>query len=117
MPPSDATVVMTTSIARDASGTNQQEERPTQAATFCFNPFFFLFKEMKEKLTGNFYEQTPKMAKKTLTGPGPEPETSGLKYQCSSHLSYPAVWMVAVPYSQLFFAGVGGSFICLNTIV
>ena len=31
---------------------------------------------MKEKLTGNFYEQSPKMAKKTLTGPGLKPETS-----------------------------------------
>ena len=36
---------------------------------------------MKEKLTGNFYEQFPKMAKKALTGPGLEPETSGLTYQ------------------------------------
>ena len=62
---------------------------------------------MKEKLTGNFYEQSPKMAKKTLTGPGLEPETSGLTYQRSSHLSYPALWMVAVPNSQLVFAGVG----------
>ena len=49
---------------------------------------------MKEKLTGNFYEQSPKMAKKTLTGPGLEPETSGLS--ALSHLSYPALWMVAV---------------------
>ena len=38
---------------------------------------------MKEKQTGNFYEQSPKMAKKTLTGPGLEPETSGLMYQRS----------------------------------
>ena len=47
------------------------------------------------------------MAKKTLTEPGLEPETSGLPYQRSNHLSYPALWMVAVPNSQLFFAGVG----------
>ena len=36
--------------------------------------------KLEEKLTGNF-EQFPKMAKKTLTGPGLEPETSGLTYQ------------------------------------
>ena len=49
------------------------------------------------------FEQFLKMAKKTLTGPGLAPETSGLPY----HLSYPALWMVAVPNSQLVFAGVG----------
>ena len=49
------------------------------------------------------------MAKKTLTGPGLEPETSGLTYQRSSHLSHPALWMVAVPNSQLVFDGVGAS--------
>ena len=31
------------------------------------------------------------MAKKTLTGPGHEPETSGFVYQHSYHLSYPAL--------------------------
>ena len=31
------------------------------------------------------------MAKKTLTEPALEPETSGLTYQRSSHLSYPAL--------------------------
>ena len=46
------------------------------------------------------------MAKETLTGSGLKPETSGLTYQHSSHLSYPALWMVAVPNSQLVFAGV-----------
>ena len=48
-----------------------------------------------------------KLSKKTLTGPGLEPETSVLTYQRSSHLSYPALGMVAVPNSQLVFAGVG----------
>ena len=43
------------------------------------------------------------MAKKTLTGPGLEPVTS-VTYQRSSHLSYPALWMVAVPNSQIVFA-------------
>ena len=47
------------------------------------------------------------MAKKTLTGLGLEPETSGSTYQHSSHLSYPTLWMVAVPNSQLVFAGLG----------
>ena len=32
-----------------------------------------------------------KMAKKTLTGPGLDPETSGLTYRRSYHLSYPAL--------------------------
>ena len=43
-------------------------------------------KEVKKK--GRFFS---KMAKKTLTGPGLEPETSGLTYQRSYHLSYPAL--------------------------
>ena len=54
----------------------------------------------------NLKIEFPKMAKKTLTGPGLEPETSGLTYHRSSHLSYPALWMVAVPNSQLVFARV-----------
>ena len=37
------------------------------------------------------WKQSPKMAKKTLTWPGLEPETSGLTYQRSSHPSYPAL--------------------------
>ena len=44
------------------------------------------------------------MAEKTWTGPGLKPKVSGLMYQRSSHLSYPALWMVAVPNSQLFLA-------------
>ena len=41
--------------------------------------------------------------------PGLEPETSGLiTKQALSHLSYPALWIMAVPNSQLVFAGVGG---------
>ena len=57
------------------------------------------------------------MAKKTLTGPGLEPETSGLTHQRSSHLSYPALWMVAAPNSQLVLAFIFHLFsICLNTI-
>ena len=44
------------------------------------------------------------MAKETLSWPGLEPKTSGLRYQLSPHLSYPALWMVVVPNSQLVFA-------------
>ena len=44
----------------------------------------------ERKTAWEFYEQSPKKAKKTLTGPGLEPETSGLTFQRSSHLSYPA---------------------------
>ena len=37
------------------------------------------------------YENISENGKKTLAGPGLEPETSGLTYQRSSHLSYPAL--------------------------
>ena len=47
------------------------------------------------------------MAKEASTGPGLEPETSGLTYECSTHLSFAALGMVAVPNSRLVFAGVG----------
>ena len=45
------------------------------------------------------------MAKKTLTGTGSQ--DLWITVPTLSHMSYPALWMVAVPISQVFFAGVG----------
>ena len=42
-----------------------------------------ILKQTREKLTGNF-QTIWKIGKENLTGPGLEPETSGLPYQCSS---------------------------------
>ena len=53
------------------------------------------------------------MAKKTLTGPGLEPETSGLTYQRSTHLSYPALWMVAVSFLSFVFL----SFVSIQKLI